>query len=411
MTEPVPNPEATVSGQETVGPSLTANAGGISERGFVRRLFERARLAKPGDGQLFIFLSILIGLFAGLLVVCFQIAIAWTHLWLLGSALTPSHARVILAPALAGLVVAALVIKVFPRVRGSGVNQTKSAVYVSDGYIPFSTVTGKFITCALAIGSGQSLGPEDPSLQIGAGIASAFGRRLKLSRDKLRLMAPVGAAAGLAAAFNAPISSVLFVIEEVIGKWSAGVLGAIVLSALSSVVVMRNFLGSEPLFRVTTYRLAHPSELVAYAVLGVAGGFASVFFVKLIASVRPRLMRLPRRTQYFQPAVAGLMVGVIGLGFPQVMGAGYEVIDQAMHNQYAWQILAILAVLKIVATSISFTSGTPGGMFAPTLFIGAMLGGRWAASSTTFSRPLLVRWALTLWWAWARCSRASFECP
>jgi len=110
-------------------------------------------------------------------------------------------------------------------------------------------------------------------------------------------------------------------------------------------------------------------------VLGVAGGFASVFFVKLIASVRPRLMRLPRRTQYFQPAVAGLMVGVIGLGFPQVMGAGYEVIDQAMHNQYAWQILAILAVLKIVATSISFTSGTPGGMFAPTLFIGAMLGG------------------------------------
>ena len=375
MTEPVPNPEATVSGQETVGPSLTANAGGISERGFVRRLFERARLARPGDGQLFIFLSILIGLFAGLLVVCFQIAIAWTHLWLLGSALTPSHARVILAPALAGLVVAALVIKVFPRVRGSGVNQTKSAVYVSDGYIPFSTVTGKFITCALAIGSGQSLGPEDPSLQIGAGIASAFGRRLKLSRDKLRLMAPVGAAAGLAAAFNAPISSVLFVIEEVIGKWSAGVLGAIVLSALSSVVVMRNFLGSEPLFRVTTYRLAHPSELVAYAVLGVAGGFASVFFVKLIASVRPRLMRLPRRTQYFQPAVAGLLVGVIGLGFPQVMGAGYEVIDQAMHNQYAWQILAILAVLKIVATSISFTSGTPGGMFAPTLFIGAMLGG------------------------------------
>jgi chloride channel protein, CIC family len=375
MTEPVQAPGTAVASQETAGSSAGLDAGGSTKQGRIRRLFERARLTRLGAGQLFIFLSVLIGLFSGLLVVCFQIAIAWTRLWLLGSALTPSHARVVLVPTLAGLAVAALVMKVFPRVRGSGVNQTKSAVYVSDGYIPFSTVVGKFITCALAIGSGQSLGPEDPSLQIGAGIASAFGRRLKLSRDKLRLIAPVGAAAGLAAAFNAPISSVLFVIEEVIGKWSAGVLGAIVLSALSSVVVMRNFLGAEPLFRVTTYRLVRPSELLAYAVLGVAGGFASVFFVKLIASVRPRLMRLPRRTQYFQPALAGLMVGVIGLGFPQVMGAGYEVIDEAIHNQYTWQVLAVLAVLKIVATSISFTSGTPGGMFAPTLFIGAMLGG------------------------------------
>jgi chloride channel protein, CIC family len=374
MTEPLRTPETTVATEQAAAPAVAVSAGRTRE-GSLRRLFDRARLIKVREGQLFIFLSVLIGLFAGLLVVCFQIAIAWTRLRLFGSALAPAHVRVLLVPALAGLVVAALVMKVFPRVRGSGVNQTKSAVYISDGYVPFSTVVGKFVTCALAIGSGQSLGPEDPSLQIGAGIASALGRRLKLSRDKLRLIAPVGAAAGLAAAFNAPISSVLFVIEEVIGKWSAGVLGAIVLAALSSTVVMRNFLGAEPLFRVTTYRLEHPSELVAYAILGVAGGYASVFFVKLVASVRPRLMHLPRRTQYFQPAVAGLLVGVIGLGFPQVMGAGYEVIDQAMHNQYTWQVLALLAVFKIIATSISFTSGTPGGMFAPALFIGAMLGG------------------------------------
>ena len=145
----------------------------------------------------------------------------------------------VLVPAAAGLVIAVLVIKFFPQVRGSGVNQTKSAVYVYDGYIPFNTVIGKFITCALAIGSGQSLGPEDPSLQIGAGIASFLGRHLRLSRDKVRLIAPVGAAAGLAAAFNSPIAAVIFVIEEVIGTWSAGVLGAIVLAAVSSVVVTR----------------------------------------------------------------------------------------------------------------------------------------------------------------------------
>src|SRR5690242_20638450 len=143
----------------------------------------------------------------------------------------------LLVPTLAGLLVAALVLLVFPRARGSGVNQTKAALYIYNGYIPFRTAIGKFICSSLAIGSGHSLGPEDPSLQIGAAMASALARRLHLSRDKLRLVAPLGAAAGLAAAFNAPISAVLFVIEEVVGRWSAGVLGAVVLSAVASDVV------------------------------------------------------------------------------------------------------------------------------------------------------------------------------
>jgi len=149
------------------------------------------------------------------------------------------------------------------------------------------------VTCSLAIESGQSLGPEDPSLQMGAGLASALGRRLRLSRDKVRLISPVGAAAGLAAAFNAPIAAVIFVIEEVIGKWSAGVLGAIVLSAVSSVITRRWFLGAEPLFRVPIYRLVHPAELLAYAVLGIVGGLASLGFVKLVFWLRSRLKSLP----------------------------------------------------------------------------------------------------------------------
>ena len=195
---------------------------------------------------------------------------------------------------LTGLVIAVLVIRFFPRARGSGVNQTKAALYIYDGYIPMSTVVGKFLTSALAIGSGQSLGPEDPALQIGAGLASALGRRLKLSREKLRLIAPVGAAAGLAAAFNAPITAVLFVIEEVIGRWTAGILGAVVLSAISSAVVERWFLGDEPLFRVPAYHLVHWGELGAYASLGVIGGFASLIFVKYIAYLRPKLRQYPK---------------------------------------------------------------------------------------------------------------------
>ena len=324
----------------------------------------------------FLILSVFIGIFSGLAVVCFRLAIDWTHLALLGP-LPQTHGwRLFAVPSLAGLAVAVLVLHVFPGIRGSGVNQTKAALYIFNGFIPFRTAVGKFICSALAIGSGQSLGPEDPSLQIGASIASALGRQLEISREKLRLIAPVGAAAGLAAAFNAPISAVLFVIEEVIGRWSAGILGSVVLSAVSSVVIVRWFLGSEPLFRIPVTTFKRPTELVAYAVLGIVGGLASVAFAKSIGYLRPKLKALPRWTQYFQPALAGLLLGLIAfLGAPQIMGAGYDSMDQAMHGQYPWKMLAILAVLKIVATTVSFVSGTPGGMFAPTLFIGAMLGG------------------------------------
>ena len=332
-------------------------------------------ILRLGEERLFLLLAVLIGIFSGCAVVCFRVAIEFTTFVLLGSSLSPGAARVILAPTIAGLAIGLLALQVFPRSRGSGVNQTKLAVYVLNGYISFRTVISKFIMCALAIGSGQSLGPEDPSLQMGAGIASAIGRGLKLSQRKIRLIAPVGAAAGLAAAFNAPISAVLFVIEEVIGNWSAGVLGAIVLAAISSVVTMRVFLGRESLFRVPPFQLVHPWEVLAYVILGLIGGGASLLFLKWIAYARPRIHSLPGWTRYYQPAFAGLLVGLIGIKFPQVMGAGYAVIDEALHGQFTWKLLIVLGLLKIVATGISFLSGTPGGMFAPALFIGAMLGG------------------------------------
>lgn len=327
------------------------------------------------EGQLFLLLAVIIGIVSGLIVVCFRVAIEWTRFLLLGSSMEPSHLRVLLAPTLGGIGVALLVIFVFKRSRGSGVNQTKAAVFIFDGYVPFRTVIGKFVTCALAIGSGQSLGPEDPSLQMGAGIASALGRSLKLSREKQRLIAPIGAAAGLAAAFNAPISAVIFVIEEIIGTWSGGVLGAVILAAISSVVVMRNFLGSAPMFRVPAMEFRSPVELIGYAVLGVISGVASLAFLKFIAYFRPRLKQLPRWTQYIQPAAAGVLIGIIGIWLPQVMGSGYPIIDQALHDQFLWKMLLLLGLFKILATGISFVSGTPGGMFAPVLFIGAMLGG------------------------------------
>ena len=333
------------------------------------------KIAPTRDERLFLVLSIFIGVLSGLLVVSFRIAIEWIRILTIGSAPHPGQYRLLLAPTLAGLIVAALVQWFFPGASGSGVNQTKAALYIYNGYISFRTVIGKFVTSAIAIGAGHSLGPEDPSLQIGAGVASMVARRLRLSRQSLRLFAPIGAAAGLAAAFNAPIAAILFVIEEVIGRWSAAVLGSVVLSAISSVVVARWFWGSEPLFRIPQGTLRDPRELTAYAVLGIFGGLFALVFSQALGYLRPRLCILPRWTQFFQPGLAGLMVGAIGFfGFPQVMGPGYGVIDEAMHGQFVWQVLLALAVFKIVATTLSFSSGTPGGMFAPTLFVGAMLG-------------------------------------
>jgi len=336
---------------------------------------ELQKIAPTREERLFLVLSIFIGVLSGLLVVSFRVAIEWIRILTLGSAPHPGQYRLLLAPAVAGLGVALLVRWLFPGAVGSGVNQTKAALYIYNGYISFRTVIGKFVTSAIAIGAGHSLGPEDPSLQIGAGVASMIARRLRLSRQSLRLFAPIGAAAGLAAAFNAPISAILFVIEEVIGRWSAAVLGSVVLSAISSVVVARWFWGSEPIFRIPQVTLRDPRELTAYAVLGVAGGLVALIFSKALGYLRPHLRSLARWTHFFQPGLAGLMVGAIGFfGFPQVMGPGYGVIDQAMHGQFAWKLLIALALLKLLATTLSFSSGTPGGMFAPTLFIGAMLG-------------------------------------
>jgi CIC family chloride channel protein len=328
-----------------------------------------------GETQRFLLLSIIIGIFAGLIVVCFHIAIEFLS-W--ATIHTPGDRGwwgTVLSPALGAGVAYLLVVLVFPTARGSGISYTKAALYISDGYIPARSVLGKFLVSTLSIGTGNPMGPEDPALLMGAGIASYLGRLFRLTRENIRLIAPIGAAAGIGAAFNTPITAVLFVMEEVVSAWNAGVLGSIVLSAVSAVVVSRHFLGDDPLFRVPEFALTDYSELIIYAAIGVAGGLLSAWFTRYVGRLRHWVISLPKQNRYFLPVAAGLLVGIAGVWLPEVMGAGYNAIDSALHDRFPWQMLLLLGAVKMITVSLCFSSGTPGGMFAPALFIGAMIGG------------------------------------
>lgn len=325
------------------------------------------------ENQLFLALTIVVGILAGLSAALFALAIELTTRMFFG--LDPTSARLFVVPIAGSLVAGVLLSKVFPGVRGSGIPQTKVAFHRDLGYIPARVPIGKFITGVLCIGSGHSVGREGPSVQIGAGLASAVGRWVRLPPDRVKDIVPVGAAGALAAAFNTPLAAVLFALEEIIGDLNAPLLGSTVVASVASVVVARSILGNEPLFHVPPYHLEHPAELLAYALLGIAGGIISVIFCKSVLSLRAGFLRLPESTRIFQPAMGGVAIGALLIVAPQVMGVGYESVDLALNGGLLLRTLVVLCLLKLVATTISYASGNAGGVFAPSLFIGAMTGG------------------------------------
>jgi CIC family chloride channel protein len=332
-----------------------------------------ARQLRLREHQLFLVLTIVIGVVAGLAAVLFTVAIEQTSHRLFG--LAPSAMRLFAVPVLMSIVAGVLLAKVFPDVRGSGVPQTEAAYHLSNGVIARHVPVGKFITGVLCIGSGHSMGREGPSVQIGAGLASLVGGWLRLPPRRVRDLVPVGAAAALAAAFNTPVAAVLFALEEIIGDLNAALLGSTVIASVASVIVERSILGNEPLFHVPAYRLVHPAELIAYAGLGVFGGLVSILFCRGLLSLRRLFLRLPRATRIVQPAIGGLVIGVVLVYAPAIMGVGYEYVDQALNGGLLLRTMAMLCFLKLAATIVSYASGNAGGIFAPSLYIGAMAGG------------------------------------
>jgi CIC family chloride channel protein len=318
-------------------------------------------------------LTLIIGAVVGLIVVAF---ILLTEN--LGARLYPPGGaawRRVLVPVAGALLTGFLLARYFPNARGSGIPQTKAALFLHEGYISLRTVLGKFWLCSVSLASGIALGREGPSVQVGAGIASVLARRLGLSSRSVRALVPVGAAAALAAAFNTPIAAVLFSLEEVMGNMHAPVLGSVVLSSATSWIVLHLVLGDEPLFHVPSYQLVHPIEFLFYAALGVIGGVVSVAFVRLLLWQRKHFLAMPRRIQWLLPTVGGLTVGLLGWFVPEVLGVGYSFVSRALNGQMVIQTMVLLVVLKIIATATCYSSGNAGGIFGPSLFIGAMMGG------------------------------------
>jgi CIC family chloride channel protein len=282
--------------------------------------------------------------------------------------------RRILVPTLGSLLTGYLLYRYFPLARGSGIPQTRAAVFINDGRISLRSVIGKFICCSTSLASGIALGREGPSVYIGSGLASVLARRLGLSKNQVKWLVPVGGAAALSAAFNTPIAAVLFTLEEIMGDLHAPVLGSVVLASATAWMVLHLVLGDSPLFHVAGYKLVSPGELLIYAFLGVVGGLASVAFVKLLLKLRERFLRFPNSTLWLQPVAGGLTVGIFGFFVPQVLGVGYDQVERVLNGDVILQTVLILAVLKIIATAVAYASGNAGGIFGPSLFIGAMVG-------------------------------------
>jgi len=281
---------------------------------------------------------------------------------------------ILLAPALGGLIVGFIVSRFSPEAKGHGVPEVMEAIALHNGRIRPRVVLGRAVASSICIGSGGSVGREGPIAQIGAAIGSTFGQILKVRPRRMRTMLGCGAAAGIAAAFNAPVAGALFAVEIVLGDFAVPQFSPIVISSVMATVVSRHFLGNLPAFSIPAYSLHHPYELAAYAVLGLFSGLTALLFIRTI-DVSENVFDSLRIPAPLKGLLGGLCVGGIGLMLPGAMGVGYEQINVVLTQNPTAFFLAALLVAKLVAVGITIGSGGSGGIFVPSLFLGAMVGG------------------------------------
>ena len=281
---------------------------------------------------------------------------------------------VVLVPVVAGLLYGPLVHFFAREARGHGVPEVMFAVSHRGGRIAPQVAAVKALASALCIGGGGSVGREGPIVQIGSALGSTLGRLLKVPEVRLRVLVACGAAAGIAATFNAPLAGVFFAMELILADFTAQSFGMVVLSSVAASVIGRAVLGDTPFLRLPPFSVGHPAEYLLFAALGLIAGAVGVGFTKVLYAIEDVCDGLWRGPEWLRPAVGGMVLGLLLLVLPQMYGVGYPVLDNAVDGRYAVAFLALLLVGKMVATSLTIGIGGSGGVFAPSLFIGAMLG-------------------------------------
>jgi chloride channel protein, CIC family len=354
--------------------------------GLASRLWAWVLRRLPNEPQRMLALTIVAGGMCGLAAVTFHLSIAWLEALLIDRAnAAPGHAWIfwtILSPALGGLVVGLGLTYWAPAAAGSGIPQVKVAYTLRYGLVSVRETIAKFVLCAVQIGSGGSLGLEGPTVQICAGVSSMLAGAARLSPQNRKRMTSVGMAAGIAAAFNAPIAAITFTIEELVGDLDQTMLTGVIVAAALAAVVEHSILGSNPVFRVPRlYALVKASSLVWYALLGVLAAIVSVAFTDSLLYLRAWFKRFTSLPKWAHPALGGMATGalaVIGFEFFHMNGiAGdpYKTLTLALTGTLPVTMMAAFCVLKLAATVCSYSSGGSGGIFAPSLFMGGMLGG------------------------------------
>ena len=332
-----------------------------------------------------IFLAVVVGLLTGLGSVGFVLILhAITDFALgtmAGSLSIFGSASLVLLPALGGLVVGPLVHRFAREAKGHGVPEVMTAITSRGGFIRKRVVTVKVIASSLTIGFGGTAGREGPMVQIGAAIGSAIGHISRLTRSNIRTLVACGAAGGIAATFNAPIAGAIFSMEVLMGRMQADFL-LVLLTSLSSSILARHYLGNTPAVMAPYYELVSPRELPLYFFMGLIIGVAAVGYVRLLYKTED-LFGEWKFPEELKPAVGGLLVGLILRFFPQVYGSGFPAIESALWTRYSWALLLCLFVAGMLANCATLGSGGSGGVFAPALYMGAMLGGAFGSLAHT----------------------------
>ncbi len=361
--------------------------GGVSIRALLSKVKELAELglgkSVRGSGMAHAFvviIAILLGVLGAYGAIGFRLLIQGVHRLSYGSneyTLTMLNAlpwwHCLLMPTAGGLLVGLIVTRLSPEVKGSGIPEVMEAVAKKGGAIRLRVVLTKALAAALTIGSGGSAGREGPIVHIGSALGSQVGRFLKVPARQLRTFVACGAAAAVAATFNAPIAGALFAIEVVLADMRVASMSPIVIASVVATVISRHHLGDFPAFRVPPYQLVSAGELLFYALLGVAAALVSWLFIKVLYGTNRLFERLPL-PPWARPAVGGLIVGLIALALPHVFGVGYETINGTLWGTLPPVMLGAVLGAKMIATALTLGSGGSGGIFAPSLFVGAALG-------------------------------------